>query len=468
VNPGARDFWFLPLGGTGEIGMNLNLYGHDGSWLMVDCGVTFARGDPRLPPVILPDPTFIAARREALCGLLVTHAHEDHVGAVAALWRQLRCPVYATPFTLAVLRRKLAEAGLEGRVPLHETHAGMRHAVGPFDIEWVGLTHSIPEPNALVINTPRGRVVHTGDWKLDDDPVIGHGYARERLRAIGDEGVDAMVCDSTNALLEGWSQSEAACHGPLLEAVRKAPGRVVVGCFASNIARLHTLARIARDSRREFVLLGRSLGNLVQAARLSGHWDPAVQPLAADLAAYLPPAQLLAVATGSQGEARAALDRLAADSHPDLRLAPGDTVIFSSRIIPGNEREVERLIRRLERLGVTVIEGQERGMHASGHPAREELRCLYDWLRPRLLIPTHGEPAHLLAQAQWARQCGVPHVLTGRNGDLFRIAPQPSVQRAVATVGVLGLIDGRAVTLGAPAASPAASEGIAARGGAVP
>lgn len=446
-SPGARDLWFLPLGGTGEIGMNLNLYGHDGAWLMVDCGVSFARGEPDLPSVILPDPAFITARRDALAGLLVTHAHEDHVGAVAALWRQLRCPVYATPFTLAVLRRKLAEVGLDGRVPLHETHAGMRHAVGPFSIEWVGLTHSIPEPNALVIDTPAGRVVHTGDWKLDDDPVVGHGYARARLQAIGAEGVDAMVCDSTNALLEGRSRSEGACHGPLLAAVRAQPGRVVVGCFASNIARLHTLARVAQATRREFVLLGRSLGNLVQAARLAGYWDPAVEPLDADLAGCLPPERLLAVATGSQGEPRAALDRLASASHPDLRLVPGDTVLFSSRTIPGNEREVERLMRRLERLGVTVIEGQDQGMHASGHPAREELKCLYQWLRPRLLIPTHGEPAHLLAQAQWARLCGVPVVLTGRNGDLFRIAAQPSVQRDVAPVGILGLIDGRAVAV---------------------
>ncbi len=448
MTPGARDLWFLPLGGTGEIGMNLNLYGHDGAWLMVDCGVSFARGQPHLPPVILPDPAFIAARRDALSGLLVTHAHEDHVGAVAALWRQLRCPVYATPFTLAVLRRKLTEVGLDGRVPLHETHAGMRHAVGPFQVEWVGLTHSIPEPNALLLATAAGRVLHTGDWKLDDDPVVGHGYARERLCAIGVEGVDAMVCDSTNALLEGWSQSEAACHGPLLEAVRKATGRVVVGCFASNIARLHTLARVARQTEREFVLLGRSLKNLVLAARYAGHWDPAVDPLDADLAGCLPPDRLLAVATGSQGEPRAAFDRLASDSHPDLRLAAGDTVIFSSRTIPGNEREVECLIRRLERLGVSVIEGQDRGMHASGHPAREELKCLYQWVQPRLLIPTHGEPAHLLAQSQWARQCGVPVVLTGRNGDLFRIAMQPSVQRKFAAVGVLGLIDGRAVPLG--------------------
>jgi ribonuclease J len=454
VTPGPAELVFLPLGGTGEIGMNLNLYGHDGAWLMVDCGITFARGDPALPPVIMPDPAFIATRRDSLVGLLITHAHEDHVGAVAWLWRQLRCPVYATPFTMAVLRRKLIETGLDGRVPLHETRAGLRHTVGPFSVEWVALTHSIPEPNALLIETPVARVFHTGDWKLDDDPVVGPGYARERLRAIGREGVDAMVCDSTNALLEGCSRSEAACRGPLAAAVKAATGRVVVGCFASNIARLHTLADVARATGREFVLLGRSLHNLVQAARIAGHWAPAVEPLDADLAGYLPAERLLAVATGSQGEPRAALDRLASASHPDVLLGPGDTVILSSRTIPGNEREVERLVRRFERLGVVVIEGQDNGMHASGHPAREELERLYGWVKPRLLIPTHGEAAHLLAQAQWARQCGVPFQLTGRNGDLFRIAPTPSVQRGVAPVGLLGIRDGRVVNF-PPALAPA-------------
>jgi ribonuclease J len=445
--PGPRDLWLLPLGGTGEIGMNLNLYGHDGSWLMVDCGITFARGVPGMPPVILPDPRFIAERRELLRGIVVTHAHEDHVGAVAWLWKEFRCPVYATAFTLAVLRRKLAEAGLDGRVPLHETRAGLRHQIGPFALEWVGLTHSIPEPNALVIRTPAGRVFHTGDWKLDDQPLVGHGYARERLIALGDESLEAMVCDSTNAMVEGWSRSESSVYRPLLRKIEALPGRVVVGCFASNIARLHTLARVAAATRREFVLLGRSLKQMVMAARQSNLWDPVIDPLESNLAGYLPPERLLAVATGSQGEPGAALDRLSQGNHPDFSLVAGDAVVLSSRTIPGNERDVSLLLQRFERLGVSVTVGNDTPLHASGHPARDELQQLYRWIRPQVLVPVHGEPEHMQSQAALARDSGIPFQLTGRNGDLFRLAPQISVLRDAAPVGRLGLIDGKAVPL---------------------
>lgn len=442
MNQSPRDFCLLPLGGTGEIGMNLNLYGHDGLWLMVDCGITFARGDPSLPPVMMADPAFIAERRDDLAGIVITHAHEDHVGAVAHLWPRLRKPVFATAFTLAVLRRKLAQVGLEGRVPLHETHAGMRHHIGPFELEWIALTHSIPEPNALLISTSAGSVLHTGDWKLDDDPVIGRPYARQRLQALGNAGLLGLVCDSTNATVEGHSLSEGAVYQPLLHAIRSATGRVIVACFASNVARLHTLARVARATEREFVLLGRSLKQMVMAARATDHWDPALDPLPDDIAAYLPPDRLLAVATGSQGEAGAALDRLASGKHPDIRLSPGDTVIFSSRTIPGNELTVERLMTRLRLQGVLVIDGHSNGMHASGHPAREELRQLYSWVKPQVLVPVHGAAEHLQAQAELGRTCGIPMPLLGRNGDLFRFSPQVCVQRQVAAVGRLGMLEG--------------------------
>jgi len=456
MTPTSEDLWFLPLGGSGEIGMNLNLYGHDGRWLMVDCGITFAHPGEPGPQVQMADPQFIAARRQTLSGLVVTHAHEDHVGAVAYLWRQFQCPVYTTAFTAEILRRKLTEAGLLGDVPIHVVQSGDRFDLDVFDLEWVALTHSTPETNALMIRTPAGNVFHTADWKLDADPVVGPGFAAARYRAMADEDVHAMVCDSTNATVEGRSISEGELYHGLRELVEDAPGRVIVGCFGSNIARLHTLATVARDCGRYAGLLGRSLTNFLAAARAADVGDNGLGFVESAHLGYLPAEEVLVVATGSQGEPGAALDRLAANNHPDVNLAAGDTVLFSSRVIPGNETAVATLIRRLERFGVTVIADSKlnKPIHASGHPARDELRDMYRWVRPAMAIPVHGEPEHMQANAEVARQVGVPKQMVGSNGDLFMIAPLPGIRRGAAPVGRLGLDGQRLVKVLRPGPIP--------------
>lgn len=439
MRPGAEELWFLPLGGTGEIGMNLNLYGHAGHWLMVDCGVTFAKEGEPGPHVQMADPSFIARRRDELAGLLVTHAHEDHVGAVAHLWPRLRCPVFTTRFTAAVLERKLAEHGLVDRVPVTVVETGARHGVGPFDVEWVSITHSIPEARALVLRTDAGTVFHTGDWKLDPQPVLGRPYDEARFRALGEEGVDAMVCDSTNALEPGHSVSEAALHAGLRRVVEAAEGRVVVTSFGSNVARLHTLARVATETGRYVAILGRSLRNMVAAARAAGLWHPEAELVDSRDLGYLPRHEILMVATGSQGDPHAAMDRLSRGTHPDLDLEAGDTAVFSSRVIPGNERALEALEARLARLGVHVVTADDAPIHASGHPCEEELVAMYRWIAPAVAIPTHGTPRHLARHADVARDAGVRRRLTGENGDLFMIAPNAGVRRSVAEVGRLGV-----------------------------
>lgn len=461
MTPGARDLWFLPLGGCGEIGMNLNLYGHDGRWLMVDCGITFARHGSGEPHIQMADPAFIAERREALVGLVVTHAHEDHVGAVAHLWRRLRCPVYTTRFTAEILNGKLAEAGLTEEVPVHVVAPGSRRRLDPFDLEWVGLTHSTPESQALVISTPAGNVFHTGDWKLDDDPVVGPAYAEARYRALGGESMLAMVCDSTNALVDGHSESEGELYEGLRALVEDAPGRVVVGCFGSNVARLATLARVAADTGRYAALLGRSLKSYYRAATAAGVWErPAAFIEGGDLG-YLPRQEVLAIATGSQGEPRAALERLAAGSHFELDLEPGDTVLLSSRVIPGNEAAVGTLVRRLRARGVHVVTDGAANLpiHASGHPARAELEAMYRWVRPKVAIPVHGEAEHMAANAELARAVGVPRQLTGVNGDLFMLAPVPGIRRAAVPVRRLGLADKSLIPLQAPVGQVSSTAG---------
>lgn len=450
MTPDEHDLWFLPLGGTGEIGMNLNLYGHDGQWLMVDCGVTFPkpgrvsadgtvhhRGEPA---VQMADPAFIADRREQLAGLVITHAHEDHIGAVPYLWPLLKCPIYTSRFTAEILRRKLAEFELLDQVPIHVVNTGDRRQIGPFEVQWLALTHSIPDPNALVIRTPIGRIFHSGDWKLDDDPLVGHGYSPSTFKALAEEGMSAMVCDSTNATVEGHSVSEAALHKGLLKFIRGAEGRVVVTCFGSNIARLHSLARVARETGRYMGLLGRSLINMNQAARAVGLWNAEDQVISPSHLGYLPPREVLAVATGSQGEPRAALRRLAAGNHPDFELEAGDRVIFSARAIPGNEEAIDGLIARLKAMGVEVItaDDAELPIHASGHPASEELRAMYDWVRPDLAIPVHGEDEHMRVHADLARTAGARKSMLGRNGDLFMIRPVPGIRRQVVETGRLG------------------------------
>ena len=444
MTPDARDFWFLPLGGCGEIGMNMNLYGHDDQWLMVDCGVTFRDPDGSNRSgfdVQMPNPEFITERKEKLQAMLLTHAHEDHIGAVAWLWRRLQCPVYATPFTAEMLRRKLAEHGLDGKVPMHLVEPLERFNIGQFDVEWIPNTHSIPSPCGLVIRTPVGNVFHTADWKLDPDPVVGHNYSEQTYRDMGSAGIQAMVCDSTCANQPGHSLSEGALYEGLHEHVSAASGRVIVACFGSNIARLHTLTAVAEATGRHLGLLGRSLINTASAARASGLW-PDVTPLVqSDHLGYLPRETLLLVATGSQGEPRTALHRLSHDNFKDLALDAGDTVIFSARAIPGNEDQINALMARLEARGIHIVtpSNSQKPIHASGHPGEEELRKLYSWVKPQLLIPVHGEPEHLDAQASLAKDAGIYRQLNGRNGDLFTIAPTTSIRRGAVATGRLGV-----------------------------
>ncbi len=420
---GAEDLYFVPLGGTGEIGMNLNLYGHKGAWLMVDLGIIF--GDPRLPgiDVEMPDPEFIVQRRDDLAGIVLTHAHEDHIGAVPYLWPELRCPVYATKFTAALVRRKLAEVGLLDEVPLIEVPLSGTFQVGPFEIELVTLTHSIPEPNAVVIRTEAGTVLHTGDWKFDPDPLVGETYDEARLKALAGEGVLAMVCDSTNAMVYGEAGSEAEVRRQLLEVVRPLKKRVAVACFASNVARLETVIRVAEACGRRVCLLGRSMHRIVDCAREAGYLQDHQPFLSEDEIDYLPREEVLLLCTGSQGEPRAALWRIARGDHPSVALDAGDTVIFSSRVIPGNETTIFELQNSLAELGIEVITDHDHDIHVSGHPGRDELVQMYQWVRPQIAVPVHGEARHLAAHAEIAKQCQVPQQIVGRNGMVVRLAP---------------------------------------------
>ncbi len=418
--------YLLPLGGTGEIGMNLNLYGHDGAWLMVDLGITFAPSGAPGIEVLMPDISFIEARRERLVGLVLTHAHEDHIGAVPYLWPQLECPIYATPFTAALLRRKLAEAGLEKVAPVTEVPLSGSFRVGPFEIELITLTHSIPEPNAMVIHTPAGRVLHTGDWKLDPEPLVGDDYDAARLQALADEEILAMVCDSTNALVEGETGSESEVRDNLMQLVGGLDQRVAIACFASNVARLETAMRVAEAHGRRVALIGRSMLRIVEAARESGYLADLPGLLAEQEVGDLPRREVMLLCTGSQGEPRSALWRIANRQHPHIALDPGDAVIFSSRVIPGNEAAIFALQNQLIADGVDVLTSQDHHVHVSGHPARDELAQMYSWVRPKIAVPVHGEARHLASHAKLAAACQVPQQIVGQNGALIRLAPGPA------------------------------------------
>jgi len=417
------DLAFVPLGGAGEIGMNLNLYRCAGRWLAVDCGLGF--GDAATPhvDVMVPDPAFIAERARDLVGLVITHAHEDHIGAVAHLWRRLGCPVFATPFAAALLRRKLADAGLGGAVPLTVVPIGGRLSLPPFDLEWIRVAHSLPEAHALAIRTPHGLVLHTGDWKLDPDPLIGPPTDEAAFARLGEEGVLAMVCDSTNALVEGESGSEADVRASLVELIRQQPGRVLVTCFSTNVARIESIAVAAEANERQVALVGRSLRRIVEVARETGYLRDLPPFLADDEAGYLPDERLVLVCTGSQAERGSALARMAADSHPAIALGEGDTVIFSSRVIPGNERAIFRMQDDIARLGARVVTERDHFVHVSGHPARDELRRLYRLVRPQTVVPVHGEWRHMTEHAALARELGVGRAVLVEDGDLVRLAP---------------------------------------------
>lgn len=436
----TSDLAFLPLGGTGEIGMNLNLYRTAGKWLAVDCGIGFGGSEHPEVEVMVPDPVFIAERRDQLVGLVITHAHEDHIGGVAHLWRNLRCPVYATPFAAAVLRRKLSEAGLLNEVKIHVIAPGGKFDVGPFDLQFLRVAHSIPEAQALVIRTPAGIVLHTGDWKLDATPLVGPPTDLAAFEALGDEGVLAMVCDSTNAMVEGHSGSEGDVRRSLSALIGSLKGRVAVTCFASNVARVESVALAAQDAGRSVALVGRSLRNLDTAARETGYFKGIRPFMSEDAANDVPDDHLLILVTGSQGEPRSALARIAADNHPRIELGEGDTVVFSSRMIPGNERAIGTVQDNLVRRGVRLMTDSDHMVHVSGHPARDELRRLYQLVRPRYSVPVHGEWRHLAAHAALAQEAGVKPILL-EDGDILSLAPgKPEVVDS-APVGKL-VVDG--------------------------
>ncbi len=418
----------LPLGGAGEIGMNFNAYGFGPpdarKWIVVDCGVLFGREtDTPGVDVIMPDIRFLAEQAEDVLAIVLTHAHEDHIGAIGYLWPQLRCPLYATPFTARLIEGKLIENGLEGQVRPRIVPLGGKIAIGPFDVEFHSITHSIPEPNALVIRTKLGTVMHTGDWKIDPDPIIGEVTDEAAFKAIGDEGVLAMVCDSTNALVQGHSGSEGDVKRGLTELIGTLKGRVAVTAFASNVARLDTVAKAARVHGREVALVGRSMHRIVGAARESGYLADFPHLLDENEAAQLPPGRVLYLCTGSQGEPRAALSRIAANEHPAVNLGEGDAVIFSSRIIPGNDVAIHELHNKLSALGVEVLTVEDHFVHVSGHPAREELAQMYRWIRPQIAVPVHGELRHMAEHARLARSLQVPQAVVIENGHMLRLAP---------------------------------------------
>ncbi|MDP2373129.1 ribonuclease J [Reyranella sp.] len=424
--PSADELLFVALGGAGEIGMNLNLYGHAGKWLMLDLGIAF--GDDSMPgvEVIMSDPTFIEERRKDLIGIVLTHAHEDHLGAVADLWPRLKAPVYATPFAASVLRRKLTQAGLLDDVRLTEIPLRGKFSLGPFDLEMITMTHSILEPNALAIRTKCGTIFHTGDWKIDAEPLIGDLTDEAMLKRIGDEGVLAMVCDSTNVFVEGEAGSEAMVRANLKKLVKGRKGRIAVTCFASNLARVESIALAAVAAGRHPVLSGPALLRMIEAAQECGYLLDFPECISPQDGAYLPRDKVLFICTGSQGEMRASMAKIANDEHRDIVLEEGDTAIFSSRVIPGNERSVGRLQNALMARGVEVITDREADIHVSGHPARDELVRVYQWVRPRIALPVHGEVRHMVEHAALASACQVPETIVAPNGSLVRLAPGPA------------------------------------------
>jgi ribonuclease J len=423
----SAELVFAPLGGVGEIGMNLAVYGFgDGrlrQWIAVDLGVAFA--DDALPGIdlILPDIRHLIEVRRNLLGLVLTHAHEDHIGALIDLWPRLQIPVYATPFTAALLQAKCESEPGAPKIPVNIVQLGGGLTLGPFAIELVTMAHSIPESNGLIIRTPLGTVLHTGDWKIDRTPVIGAPTDEAKLRALGAEGCLALIGDSTNAVREGRSPSEADVARSLAELIRSAPARVAVTTFASNVARLRAVAEAAEACEREVVLVGRAMERIAQVARETGYLDGIREFRSVDIYGHLPPDKVLALCTGSQGEARAALSRISQDDHPEVAFSRGDRVIFSSRAIPGNEKAVMRVINGLVSQGIEVITDRTHLVHVSGHPRVEELEEMIGWVQPRILLPVHGEPLHMAEHAALARRAGVGKVILCRDGELIRLAP---------------------------------------------
>jgi ribonuclease J len=439
MKPG-KELLFLALGGSGEIGMNVNLYGCEGKWIMVDLGMTFA--DPAYPGIelVLPDLAFIEERRDDLLGIVITHGHEDHIGAIPYLAHDLGVPIYATPFTAGLIAEKLQEEGLTSEVELKRMEIGGELQLGPFGFRFVPLAHSIPEGNALLISTPYGKVFHTGDWKLDEFPQVGDPADAAQLSAVGDEGILALVCDSTNVFQEEASGSEREVREGLDAVVAAAEGRVLVTTFASNAARLQTLGQVARDTGRQVCVAGRSLDRILRVARSVGYLQDFPETVDFETAMALPRRDVMIIATGGQGEQRAALARIAFDQHK-ISLSEGDLVVFSSKQIPGNEIAIGRIQNELARKGVRMITDRQADVHVSGHPGRPELAAMYKWIRPEIIVPVHGEARHLHEHARFARAQGVPHGIVQQDGDLVRLAPNGPAIESKERVGRL-ILDG--------------------------
>ena len=418
---------FLPLGGVGEIGMNLALYGYgpktNRQWIMVDCGVTFP--GPDLPGVdlVLPDIRFLAEERRNLKGIIITHAHEDHYGALNELWPGLNVPVYASPFTAGMLEAKRDYERSRTEIPVTIFKQGDRINLGPFEIEAVGVNHSIPEPMSLAIRTPLGTVIHTGDWKIDLEPSLGPLTDETRFRKLGDEGVLALICDSTNAVRDGISPSEREVSESLTKIIEASEGRVGITTFSSNVGRIRSIARAAEAAGREVLLLGSSMKRVTDVARDIGLMEGIKPFIAEDEFGYIPRDKVVVILTGSQGEPRAALAKIARDEMRNVAFSAGDTIIFSSRAIPGNEKAINDIKNGLVEQGIHIITDAEALVHVSGHPRRNELQQMYGWVRPKMVVPVHGEAAHLVAHAELAAQSGIAEVPRVRNGDILRLAP---------------------------------------------
>lgn len=436
-----NELLFVPLGGAGEIGMNCNLYYHKGKWIMFDCGAGFAEDFMPGIDMIVPDIEFIAERKKDLLGIVLTHAHEDHVGAVHYLWNELQCPVYATPFTASFLREKLVESSFKDQVKIIEVESGSKFDVDPFKVQLVELTHSVPEMNAAFVHTEHGTVLHTGDWKFDPEPQVGPVSNHDALKKYGDDGILAMICDSTNIFKEGWSGSEGELRESLTKIIGDCEQMAVVTTFASNVARIETIALAAEAAGRRVVLAGRSLWRIARCAQENGYLDT-VQPFLTDKEiGNHPRDKLLILCTGCQGEPLAATAKLANGSHPTIRLNPGDTIIFSSKIIPGNEKRIFRAFNKFIRMGVEVITERDHFVHVSGHPSRDELEEMFKMVRPKIAIPVHGEKAHMHEHAKFAKSLGVEEVVEVENGSVVKLAPGKPEHLAVVDAGFFG-VDG--------------------------
>ncbi|MXP09451.1 ribonuclease J [Pseudoblastomonas halimionae] len=454
MKPKKDELLFLALGGSGEIGMNVNLYGTDGKWLMVDLGMTFAGDQYPGVDLVFADLEFIEERRKDLVGIVLTHGHEDHIGAIPYFADELGVPLYATPFTARLIHEKLEEAGLVGDIELNVVDDLERFELGPFGVRYVPLAHSIAEGNALLIDTPHGRIFHTGDWKLDDEPIVGTPTSEEELRAIGEEGVLALVCDSTNVFDPKASGSEGDVRRALDEEIGRHKGkRVVVTTFASNVARMQTLGEVARDTGRQLCVAGRSLDRIARVAQASGYLKDFPPTVDWDTAMGLPRGEVMIIATGGQGEPRAALSRISEGNHP-ISLDKGDVVLFSSRQIPGNEISIGAVMNRLAADGIEMVTARQADIHVSGHPGRPELEALYEWIAPEILVPVHGEMRHMTEQAKLGKEVGIPRQIVQSNGDLIRLAPgapgkigEERTDRYVLDGDIIAPADGEGITM---------------------